>query len=331
MALESVTDISDLNASNPTSTDPVVEGDDHIRNIKTALLTDFPNISGAMTATHTELNYNAAVTPGAVTASKTLMAGSSSELDALTITTLTTDAMATSTNADLVISPNGTGDVDLNGCSLMLDTSEGIKDSGGSSYIVFTEDTTPATWLGIENADTGLNPIISALGEADTGIRFENDQSEELMIMECVATAVNEVTITNAASGNGPIVAATGDGTNIDLNLNPKGSGGVVVNGNFITAETATATGSVAIPITAPVMEITSSGASDAMTLADGAEGQHLYIIHVSDGGDADITPNAFGQGTSFNLATVGDSVHLLFTAASWWMMSSGYGDPVVT
>lgn len=56
MPLESVTHISDLVATNPTSTDPKSEGDNHLRNIKTALKTDFPNISGPVTKTHTQLN-----------------------------------------------------------------------------------------------------------------------------------------------------------------------------------------------------------------------------------------------------------------------------------
>ena len=38
------------------------------------------------------------------------------------------------------------------------------------------------------------------------------------------ASAVNEVTLANAATGNGPIISSTGE-TNVDLNLNPKGSG----------------------------------------------------------------------------------------------------------
>lgn len=57
MALETVTHISDLVASNPAATDPKSQGDDHIRNIKLALKTDFPNISGPVTASHTELNF----------------------------------------------------------------------------------------------------------------------------------------------------------------------------------------------------------------------------------------------------------------------------------
>lgn len=56
MALETVTHISDLVVTNPTSTDPKSEGDNHLRNIKTALKTDFPNISGVVNATQGQLN-----------------------------------------------------------------------------------------------------------------------------------------------------------------------------------------------------------------------------------------------------------------------------------
>lgn len=56
MALETVTHISDLVVTNPTSTDPKSEGDNHLRNIKIALKTDLPNITGPITKTHTQLN-----------------------------------------------------------------------------------------------------------------------------------------------------------------------------------------------------------------------------------------------------------------------------------
>lgn len=63
MALESpVTYIDDLVATNPTGTDDVSDGDNHIRNIKTALLNSFPGVTGAVTATHTELNQLDGVT-----------------------------------------------------------------------------------------------------------------------------------------------------------------------------------------------------------------------------------------------------------------------------
>jgi hypothetical protein len=57
MTVESVTYISDLNPSYPAAGDVLTEGDDHIRNIKTALKTNtFPNISGQVTLTHTQIN-----------------------------------------------------------------------------------------------------------------------------------------------------------------------------------------------------------------------------------------------------------------------------------
>lgn len=56
MALESGSYISDLVATNPTATDPKSQGDDHLRLLKAAILATFPNITGAVTATHTQIN-----------------------------------------------------------------------------------------------------------------------------------------------------------------------------------------------------------------------------------------------------------------------------------
>ena len=56
MALETGTHINSLNASNPVSTDGLAQADDHIRLIKATIKATFPNITGAMAATHTVLN-----------------------------------------------------------------------------------------------------------------------------------------------------------------------------------------------------------------------------------------------------------------------------------
>ena len=62
MALETFQYIDDLVATNPTATDNVSQGDDHIRGIKTTLKNTFPNVTGAITPTQTELNYVDGVT-----------------------------------------------------------------------------------------------------------------------------------------------------------------------------------------------------------------------------------------------------------------------------
>ena len=56
MALESGTYIDSLVSTNPAATDGLAQADDHMRLIKATILASFPNIAGAMTATHTVLN-----------------------------------------------------------------------------------------------------------------------------------------------------------------------------------------------------------------------------------------------------------------------------------
>jgi hypothetical protein len=56
MTIEVATLISDLNASYPAAADFLYEGDDHIRLLKSTVKATFPNVTGVVTATHTNLN-----------------------------------------------------------------------------------------------------------------------------------------------------------------------------------------------------------------------------------------------------------------------------------
>jgi len=64
MGLESGTYISQLNSSNPTTSDDVAEGDDHLRLIKAVLKNQFSGLSGttAISASEAELNIMDGVT-----------------------------------------------------------------------------------------------------------------------------------------------------------------------------------------------------------------------------------------------------------------------------
>ena len=64
MALESGTYISQLNSSNPTTSDDVAEGDDHLRLIKAVLKNQFSGLSGttAISSSEAELNILDGVT-----------------------------------------------------------------------------------------------------------------------------------------------------------------------------------------------------------------------------------------------------------------------------
>ena len=56
MTVENVTYINSLNPANPSGVDKVSEGDDHIRNIKKALLASFPNVNSEVTLSATDIN-----------------------------------------------------------------------------------------------------------------------------------------------------------------------------------------------------------------------------------------------------------------------------------
>jgi hypothetical protein len=51
----------------------------------------------------------------------------------------------------------------------------------------------------------------------------------ELLKVTATASAVNELTLANAATGSNPALSATGDDTNIGITITPKGTGGVGV------------------------------------------------------------------------------------------------------
>jgi len=95
MGLETGTYISELVSANPTATDPISQGDDHLRLIKTVLKNQFSGLSGTtavtssgaelnildgVTATSTELNYLDITTLGQSEQSKVLTADANGDV-----------------------------------------------------------------------------------------------------------------------------------------------------------------------------------------------------------------------------------------------------------
>lgn len=99
MALETGTFISDLVATNPVASDPLALADDHLRLIKSTVKATFPNITGAVTVTHTDLNSkvpNAVQKDGSValTGALTLSGNASSALHAVPLQQVTAAVQA---------------------------------------------------------------------------------------------------------------------------------------------------------------------------------------------------------------------------------------------
>jgi hypothetical protein len=66
---------------------------------------------------------------------------------------------------------------------------------------------------------------------------INDTNGNELFGITATASAVNELTVANAATGNNPVISATGSDTNIGITLTPKGTGNAVLTtGNLVVA-----------------------------------------------------------------------------------------------
>ena len=87
-----------------------------------------------------------------------------------------------------------------------------------------SDDTSPQ--LGA-NLDTNSHNIL-----IDDAHFIADENGNEQIIFQTTSSAVNQIDITNAATGSGPTISSTGGDSNINLNLTPKGSGVVMIDGN---------------------------------------------------------------------------------------------------
>jgi hypothetical protein len=185
---------------------------------------------------------------------------SSVALNATTGATLTYSNGALSNGKDAVIKLTGTitGNVDV----IIPDSVEKTyiienATSGSFTVTVKTSSGTGVTWSATDKGkkmvySDGTNVVDTAFTEVssdyspqlsgildtngndiiiDNGGAIEDDSNNEYVKFVKTATAVNEVSVTNAAASGAPEISATGDDTNIDLKLTPKGSGNLVFDG----------------------------------------------------------------------------------------------------
>jgi len=115
--------------------------------------------------------------------------------------------------------------------TITLDLSEGTLTGTLAEFNTAVSDATLVSTTGTE---TLSNKTLTAPKFVDGGF-IADANGNELILLQTTTSAVNELEITNAATGNAVQIATTGGDTNIDLKISPKGSGVVDVDSSRIT------------------------------------------------------------------------------------------------
>ena len=121
----------------------------------------------------------------------------------------------------------------------------------------------------------------------------------ELALITATGSAVNEFTIANAASGAGPTLSSTGDEANVDINLNPKGSG-VLKSGTAAVKVAGTET----MWIPANAFYLPTTNPADAASVETTATRPELKVLDF-DASTAQYAQFAIAMPKSWNLGTV--------------------------
>lgn len=97
------------------------------------------------------------------------------------------------------------------------------------------------------NASTDTLTIAASGGGGGAITQIDDINGNEQMVFIPTTSAVNYMTVTNSATGNGPILGTDGSNTDVDLNIEPKGLGKVVIKGIQIWKGASDSSGNIAI------------------------------------------------------------------------------------
>jgi hypothetical protein len=91
----------------------------------------------------------------------------------------------------------------------------------------------------------------------------------------------------------------------------------------YLDAAPQALSGAGAVDIVSPITNVTTTGATDALTLADSTIiGQMKVINHVVDGGGYVLTPTTLSGGTTITVTDVSVSITLMWTSTGWRLVS---------
>jgi len=192
------------------------------------------NVSG-LTATGAELNVLDGASAGTIVNSKGVIYSSGGKVNATSLQIAGTDLTATAAEFNLLDGGSTVGTTTVAGGDGILTNDDGtMRQTSVDTFDTYLAGTTK----------TLTNKTLTAPKFADGGF-IADANGNELIMLQTASSAVNQLEVTNAASGGSVVVGASGDDSNIDIDISPKGTGEVnIAAGNLNYGGTAvTATG----------------------------------------------------------------------------------------
>ena len=195
---------------------------------------------------------------------------------------------------------------------------DGLNTSGG---LMVSDETTYSRIQSFNGEPLAINSLGNNVGIGTTApgkaleINSATGANLRLTYNDSDGSAVNKVDFDTSSGGN--------------LTIAPSG-GALSVTGS-ISASTYTAgsvqslTGAGAVNVTTAITEVTTTGALQALTLANGVAGQEKTIIHGVDGGSFVLTPTTKTGWTTFTSTVVGESISLVYLTTRGWIVKGSY------
>lgn len=183
-----------------------------------------------------------------------------------------------------------------------------------SAGVISVEGVTVDT---ISAANTLSNKTLTAPKFASGGF-IADANGNELLIFTTTTSAVNEITLANAATGANPNLTASGGDANVGIDLTPKGTGFIQIRGNSTQA------GTLAI------YEDTDDGSNYSAFRGSARSGNIIYVLPTTDPTEGQVlsaTAPSGGISTLSWTTPSGGTPKMMFTQAFEYYSETGASD----